>query len=63
VRLGVDATQAIHLALCEQAVKVLPRYEPDDGALTASRMRQIRKHASQGIKCTVRSNLFDTEVA
>jgi antitoxin component of RelBE/YafQ-DinJ toxin-antitoxin module len=62
-RLGVDETQAIHLALHELAVKVLPQYEPDDAALTAAQMRQIRKHVPQGGKRSVRSNLFDTESA
>jgi len=60
-RLGVDETQAIHLALHELAVKVLPQYEPDDGALTASQMRQIRRHVPKGVKRSVRSSLFDTE--
>jgi hypothetical protein len=61
--LGVDETQAIHLALHELATKVLPQYEPDDGPLTAAQIRQIRKHAPQGGKRSVRSSLFDTEVA
>jgi hypothetical protein len=59
----VDETQAIHLALHELATKVLPQYEPDDGPLTAAQIRQIRKHAPQGGKRSVRSSLFDTEVA
>lgn len=62
-RLGVDETQAIHLALHELAVKVLPQYEPDDGPLTATQLRQIRKRAPQGTKRSVRSSLFDTESA
>jgi hypothetical protein len=61
--LGVDETQAIHLALHELAVKVLPQYEADDGPLTAAQMRQIRKRAPQGGKRSVRSSLFDTEAA
>jgi hypothetical protein len=43
--LGVDETQAIHQALHELAVKVLPQYEADDGPLTAVQVRQIKKHA------------------
>jgi len=39
----VDETQAIHLALHELAVKMLPQYEADDGPLTAAQMRQILK--------------------
>jgi hypothetical protein len=61
--LGVDETQAIHLALHDLAAKVLPQYEPDDGPLTAAQMRQIRKHAPRGGKRSVRSSLFDTESA
>ena len=34
-RLGVHETQAIRLALHAMAVKLLPRYEADDGPLTA----------------------------
>ncbi len=62
-RLGVDETQAIHLALHELAVKVLPQYEADDSALTSAQIRQIRKRASPGAKRSVRSSLFDTEKA
>jgi hypothetical protein len=40
--LGVDETQAIHQALHELAVKVLPQYEADDGPLTAVQVRQIK---------------------
>ena len=62
-QLGVDETQAIHLALHALAVKVLPQYEADDGPLTAAQLRQIRKRAPQGTKRSVRSSLFDTETA
>lgn len=62
-RLGVDETQAIHLALHDLAVKILPQYEPDEGALTASQMRQIRKHVPRRTPRSVRSSLFDTESA
>ena len=62
-RLGVDETQAIHLALHELAVKVLPQYEPDEGPLTASQIRQIKKVAPKVNKRSVRSSLFDTEAA
>jgi hypothetical protein len=61
--LGVDETQAIHLALHDLAAKVLPQYEADGGPLTATQIRQIRKHAPQGNKRSVRSSLFDTESA
>lgn len=62
-RLGVDETQAIHRALHELAVKLLPQYEADDGPLTAGQIRQIKKRVPQGIKRSVRSSLFDTEAA
>lgn len=65
--LGVDETQAIHLALHDLAVKVLPQYEPDDGPLTAAQMRQIRKlaqpAATKRAVRSVRSSLFEPETA
>lgn len=57
-RLGVDETQAIHLALRDMAVKLLPQYEPDDGPLTTAQIRRIKKRAAQGKKRSVRSSLF-----
>jgi hypothetical protein len=59
--LGLDETQAIHKALRELAVRVLPQYEADDGPLTASQLRQIRKRVPQGTKRSVRSAVLDTE--
>lgn len=61
--LGVDETQAIHRALHELAVRMLPQYEADDGPLTAVQVRQIRKRVPQGGKRSVRSSLFDVETA
>ena len=61
--LGMDETQAIHQALHELAIKVLPQYEADDGPLTATQMRQIKKRVPQGSKRSVRSSLFETETA
>ena len=58
-RLGVDETQAIHQALHEPAIKILPQYEADDGPLSATQLRQIKKHAPQANKRPVRSSLFD----
>lgn len=60
-RLGVDETQAIHLALHDMAVRLLPQYDADEGPLTASHLRQIRKQAPQGKKRSVRSSLFEVE--
>ena len=62
-RLGVDETQAIHLALHDMAVKLLPQYEADDSPLTAAQMRQIKKRAPQGKKKSVRSSLLEVESA
>ena len=61
--LGVDETQAIHRALHELAVRVLPQDEADEGPLTAAQVRQIRKRVPQGSKRSVRSSLLDTETA
>jgi hypothetical protein len=61
--LGVDETQAIHQALHELAIKVLPQYEADDGPLTAAQVRQIKKRVPQGNKRSVRSSLFEAENA
>jgi hypothetical protein len=60
-RLGVDETQVIHLALHELAMKVLPQYAADEGALTADQVRQIKKAAPKVRKQSVRSSLFDME--
>lgn len=57
-RLGVDETQVIHLALHDMATRLLPQYEADEGPLTPSQIRQIKKGAPQGKKRTVRSGLF-----
>lgn len=62
-RLGVDETQAIHHALHELAVKLLPQYEADEGPLTATQLRQIRKRVPLGSNRSVRSSLFETESA
>ena len=59
--LGVDETQAIHQALHELAVRVLPQYEQDEGPLSAAQVRQIRKRVPQGSRRSVRSSLFETE--
>ena len=60
-QLGVDETQAIHMALHEMAMKLLPQYEADDGPLTAKQVQQIKKHAPQGKKRSVRSSLFELD--
>jgi antitoxin component of RelBE/YafQ-DinJ toxin-antitoxin module len=60
-QLGVDETQAIHLALHEMAVKLLPQYEADEGSLTSAQIRQIKARVVQGKKRSVRSSLFKVE--
>ena len=59
--LGVDETQAIHQALRELAIKVLPQYPADEGPLTPAQVRQIKKHVPQRTKRSVRSSLFEPE--
>jgi phosphoenolpyruvate carboxylase len=61
-QLGVDETQAIHRAFHDLAIKILPQYNSDNGPLTASQLRQIKKRVPQGRKRSVRSSLFDTEI-
>jgi hypothetical protein len=60
--LGVDETQAIHRALHDLAVKLLPQYEADDGPLTAVQVRQIKKSVSQSSKRSIRTSLLETGV-
>ena len=62
-RLGVDETRAMHQALHDLAVRVLPQYEQDDGPLTAAHVRQIKRHVPQGTRRSVRSSLIETESA
>ena len=63
-RLGVDETQALHIALHELAVRILPQYEPDDGPLSAAQIRQIKKIALvPEKKKSVRSSLFLNKAA
>ena len=62
-RLGVDETQAIHLALHDMAVRLLPQYQADEGPLTVAQLRQIKKRLPQGRKKSVRSSLFEVESA
>ena len=62
-QLGVDETQAIHIALHDMAMRVLPQYEADDGALTAAQLAQIKQQAPQGKKRSLRSSLFELKTA
>jgi hypothetical protein len=56
--LGVDETQAIHMALREMATRVLPQYKADDGPLTDAQLKRIRKLAGPIDAADVRSSLF-----
>jgi hypothetical protein len=62
-RLGVDETQAMHQALHDLAVRLLPQYEQDDGPLTAAQMRQIKRHVPQGTRRSIGSSLIETKSA
>lgn len=59
----MDETQAIHLALHQMAVRVLPQYAPDDGPLTATQLRQLRKLAGKSRKGPVRSTLANVDAS
>ncbi len=62
-RLGVDETQAIHIALHNMAVKLPPQYKADAGPLTAAQIRLIKKRVPQDKKRSVRSSLLEVEAA
>ena len=62
-QLGVDETQAIHIALHDMAMRMLPQYEADDGALTAAQFDQIKQQVPQGKKRSVRTSLFELKTA
>lgn len=55
--LGLTETQAIHLALARLAQETLPRYEPDDGPLTAQQLKAIKRLEPPG-RMEVRESLF-----
>jgi hypothetical protein len=62
-RLGVDETQAIHIALHNLAVRMLPQYEMDDGALTAAQFDQIKQQVPQAKNSSVRTQLIELKAA
>ncbi len=62
-RMGVDETQAIHIALCTMAVKLLPQYDADDGPPTVSQIRQIKKLVPQDKKRSAHCSLFEVKTA
>lgn len=56
--LGIKETQVLHYAVRQLARDVLPAYEADDGPLSATQLRAIRKAAPQGRSKSVKSSLF-----
>jgi len=60
-RLGVTETQAIHRALRELALRLLPRYERDPGPLTVAQLGEIRNVVPQGTMHSVRSSIIEAE--
>lgn len=57
-QLGIDETAVVHRALRELAMNVLPRYEADDGPLTARQVEQIRRAVPQEREGRMVSSLF-----
>lgn len=55
--LGLSETQVIHVALANFARQTLPRYEADNGPLTAQQMDEIRRLQPQG-RAKVKEHLF-----
>ena len=63
VPVALPETQVIHLALRDLAIKFLPQYEADEGALTKAQLNQVRKSVPKANGGTVRSSLFELENA
>lgn len=55
--LGLSETQVIHVALARFARQTLPRYEPDDGPLTAKQKKTIERLQPPG-RMKVKTSLF-----
>lgn len=51
--------EVLHYAVRKLADEVLPKYEPDDGPLTAKQLAAVKKAVPQGKLKSVRSSLFD----
>jgi hypothetical protein len=47
-QLGMTETEVIHFAIARLAHEQLPRYEPDDAALTPKQLRRIKQLEPQG---------------
>lgn len=55
--LGLSETQVIHVALAQFARQTLPKYEPDDGPLTAAQTKKIEQLQPSG-RMKVKASLF-----
>lgn len=55
--LGLSETQVIHVALARFARQTLPRYEPDDGPLTAEQKKAVGRLQPPG-RMKVKTSLF-----
>ena len=61
-KLDMNETQVIHMALSKFANDVLPAYEPDDGPLTATQIKALRKDAKAHVpsgKTLSKASLFE----
>lgn len=56
--LGLNETQAIHLAMAQLAKEVLPAYEPDNGPLKPKELEAIRKLVPQDRPFTATKGLL-----
>ena len=56
--LGLSETQVVHIALANLARQTLPRYEPDDGPLTAEQLAAIDKLVPQRGFVSSKKRLF-----
>ena len=62
-RLGVDETQAVHLALDDMEVKLVLKYNANEGPLTAAEIRLLKTQASQANKESVCSSVVELAAA
>jgi len=60
---GNQPAGQIHLALHEMAVRLLPQYSPDEGPLTATKLRQVRRLVGKLRKGPVRLTLVEVDAS
>lgn len=58
--LGYNETQVMHLALKKLAQEALPAYERDNGPVSATTLKALKKREPQGKLKRVASSLFRT---